>query len=80
MEIHYRTRITGLSGTGHLAHVEWRDDGLGDTQSGSIRHVFVMAGAAPRTEWLEDSFVLDNSGFIVTGSDLARSQVGINGR
>ena len=32
---------------------------------------FVMAGAAPRTEWLEDSFVLDNRGFIVTGPDLA---------
>jgi thioredoxin reductase (NADPH) len=30
-----------------------------------------MAGAAPRTEWLEDSFVLDNKGFIVTGTDLA---------
>jgi thioredoxin reductase (NADPH) len=31
-----------------------------------------MAGAAPRTTWLEDSFVLDNKGFIVTGPDLAR--------
>jgi thioredoxin reductase (NADPH) len=30
-----------------------------------------MAGAAPRTEWLEDSFVLDKRGFIVTGPDLA---------
>ena len=35
-----------------------------------IRHVFVMAGAAPRTEWLEDSFVLDKKGFVVTGPDL----------
>jgi thioredoxin reductase (NADPH) len=30
-----------------------------------------MAGAAPRTEWLEDSFVPDSKGFMVTGSDLA---------
>ena len=29
-----------------------------------------MAGAAPRTEWLEDSFILDKKGFIVTGPDL----------
>jgi thioredoxin reductase (NADPH) len=29
-----------------------------------------MAGAAPRTEWLEDSFVLDKKGFVVTGPDL----------
>jgi thioredoxin reductase (NADPH) len=71
IEIHYQTRITGLSGAGHLQHVEWRDDALRETKSGPIRHVFVMAGAAPRTEWLEDSFVLDNRGFIVTGPDLA---------
>jgi thioredoxin reductase (NADPH) len=71
IEIHHRTRITGLSGAGHLEHVEWRDDALGETKAGPIRHVFVMAGAAPRTEWLEDSFVLDNRGFIVTGPDLA---------
>jgi thioredoxin reductase (NADPH) len=30
----------------------------------------VMAGAAPHTEWLEDSFVLDKKGFIVTGPDV----------
>jgi len=71
IEIHYRTWISGLRGAGHLERVEWRDDALGETKSGPIRHVFVMAGAAPRTEWLEDSFVLDNKGFIVTGPDLA---------
>jgi thioredoxin reductase (NADPH) len=71
IEIHYQTRITGLSGAGHLEHVEWRDDAIGETKADLIRHVFVMAGAAPRTEWLEDSFVLDNRGFIVTGPDLA---------
>ena len=73
IEIHYLTRITGLSGAGHLERVDWRDDTLGENRSGPIRHVFVMAGAAPRTEWLEDSFVLDNKGFIVTGPDLASS-------
>jgi hypothetical protein len=30
-----------------------------------------MAGAAPRTEWLQDSFGLDSRGFIVTRPDLA---------
>src|SRR5580658_5477982 len=71
IEICYRTRITTLSGAGHLEHVEWQDDAHGETKTGPIRHVFVMAGAAPRTEWLEDSLVLDNKGFIVTGPDLA---------
>jgi hypothetical protein len=34
-------------------------------------HIFVMAGAVPRTDCLEDSFVLHKNGFIVTGPDLA---------
>ncbi len=71
IEIHYRTRITGLRGASHLEHVEWRDDALGETKSIPVRYVFVMAGAVPSTEWLEDSIVLDNKGFIVTGPDLA---------
>jgi thioredoxin reductase (NADPH) len=71
IEIHYQTRITGLSVASHLEHVEWRDDALGEKRSAPIRHVFVMTGAVPQTEWLEDSFILDYRGFIVTGPDLA---------
>ena len=70
IEIHYRTQITGVTGAAHLECVEWRDDESGSTASQMIRHVFVMAGAAPRTEWLQDCFLLDKNGFIVTGPDL----------
>jgi thioredoxin reductase (NADPH) len=59
IEIHYMTQIVALTGTAHLESIEWRDDSLGVNVTRPIRHVFVMAGAAPRTEWLEDSFVLD---------------------
>jgi thioredoxin reductase (NADPH) len=71
IEIHFLTQITGLRGAAYLESVEWQDDSLGVNVTRPIRHVFVMAGAAPRTEWLEDSFVLDKRGFIVTGLDLA---------
>jgi thioredoxin reductase (NADPH) len=71
IEIHYLTQITGLTGAAHLESVQLRDDSIGVNVTRPIRHVFVMAGAAPRTEWLQDSFVLDKKGFIVTGSDLA---------
>jgi thioredoxin reductase (NADPH) len=70
IEIHYRTQIIGLTGTSHLESVEWRDDVAGTAVFQAIRHVFVMAGAAPRTEWLQDCFVLDKNGFVVTGPDL----------
>lgn len=70
IEIHYLTQIVAVTGTAHLESIEWRDDSSGLKATMPIRHVFVMAGAAPRTEWLEDSFVLDKKGFVVTGPDL----------
>jgi thioredoxin reductase (NADPH) len=70
IEIHYLTQIVAVTGTAHLESIKWKDDSLGREVSMPIRHVFVLAGAAPRTEWLEDSFVLDNKGFVVTGPDL----------
>jgi thioredoxin reductase (NADPH) len=70
IEIHYLTQIVAVTGTAHLESIEWKDDSLGLEVTMPIRHVFVMAGAAPRTEWLEDSFVLDKKGFVVTGPDL----------
>jgi thioredoxin reductase (NADPH) len=71
IDVHYLTQIVAVTGTAHLENIEWKDDSLGLTITKQVRHVFVMAGAAPRTEWLEDSFVLDKKGFIVTGADLA---------
>jgi thioredoxin reductase (NADPH) len=70
IEIHYLTQIVAVTGTAHLESIEWKDESLGLEVARPIRHVFVMAGAAPRTEWLEDSFVLDKKGFVVTGPDL----------
>jgi thioredoxin reductase (NADPH) len=71
IEIHYLTQVIAVTGTTHLESIVWKDDSLGLEVTMPIRHVFVMAGAAPRTEWLEDSFVLDKKGFVVTGPDLA---------
>jgi thioredoxin reductase (NADPH) len=70
IEIHYLTQIVGMTGAAHLESIDWKEDTSELRVTKRIRHVFVMAGAAPRTEWLEDTFVLDKKGFIVTGPDL----------
>ena len=70
IEIHYLTQIVAVTGTAHLESIEWKDDSSRVVVTTPIRHVFVMAGAAPRTEWLEDSFLLDKKGSVVTGPDL----------
>ncbi len=78
IEIHYRTWITALKGSGYLEQVSWRNDLLNEDGSAPIRHIFVMAGASPKTEWLEDCLVLDPNGFIVTGSDFIDLPNGIS--
>jgi thioredoxin reductase (NADPH) len=68
--IRYLTQIIGVTGAAHLESIDWKTGSTGLKETKRIRHVFVMAGAAPHTDWLEDSFVLDKKGFIVTGPDL----------
>jgi thioredoxin reductase (NADPH) len=70
IELHYQTEITGLEGNRQLERVTWRDRTTGETSTHDIRHVFIMAGASPRTEWLQGCVALDDKGFILTGRDL----------
>jgi thioredoxin reductase (NADPH) len=70
IEMHYGTEIVGLDGDTQLESVTWQDKITGETSTHDIRHVFIMAGASPRTEWLQGCVALDNNGFILTGRDL----------
>lgn len=70
IEMHYKTEIVALEGDQQLERVFWRDNATMKTSTHEIRHVFIMAGASPRTEWLERCLALDKNGFILTGRDL----------
>ena len=70
-----RTRDRGLDGDDHLERVRWRDDADGTVEERDIRHVFVMTGAIPSTDWLEGCVALDAKGFIKTGPDLSREDL-----
>lgn len=70
IELHFRTEIVGLEGVSHLERVTWKDAATGEESQHEIRHVFVMAGASPRTDWLRGCVALDEQGFILTGRDL----------
>jgi len=70
IEVHYNTEIVSLDGRTHLECVSWRDKLTGQTSAHEIRHVFIMAGASPRTEWLRGCVAMDDKGFILTGRDL----------
>jgi thioredoxin reductase (NADPH) len=72
--LHTRTEITALEGDGHLAYVRSKD-GDGVEQRHPVRHVFVMTGAEPNSQWLDGCVVVDAKGFIKTGPDLTRDEL-----
>src|ERR1700678_3220318 len=70
IELRLETELASLEGESHLERVTCLDRLSGGRMSGHIRHVFVMAGASPRSDWLRGCVVLDQQGFILTGRDL----------
>ena len=70
IEVHVQTELTALEGENHLQRVSWRSRQDGRVETHDIRHVFLMTGAVPGTQWLGASVALDAKGFIKTGPDL----------
>ena len=68
--LHYQTEVSGIDGAEHLERVTWRDRPTGAESEHAIRHLFIMTGASPRTEWLKGCLALDQKGFILTGREL----------
>lgn len=69
------TEIVALEGGDHLERVRWRDNQAGSIETHNIKHLFVMTGAVPSTDWLKGCVVLDTKGFIKTGPDLSRDDL-----
>ena len=69
------TEIIELIGYNHLQSVLWQNSKTGRIEEHNINHVFLMTGADPNTSWLDGCIVLDNKGFIKTGSDLSTEEL-----
>ncbi len=70
ISLHYNTEVVALEGESHLEQVQWRNKLTGVIETKPIRHVFLMTGAVPNTDWLKNCLALDDKGFILTGHDL----------
>ena len=75
IQIKTSTEIVALEGNTHLERVQWRD-GTGAVTSHDIKHVFLMTGADANADWLKGCVALDEKGFIKTGPDLTREDLG----
>ncbi|HET6564954.1 MAG TPA: FAD-dependent oxidoreductase, partial [Xanthomonadales bacterium] len=75
IHLHVHTELTAMAGSSHLEQVTWRNNISGEIEQKSVRHVFLMTGADPSNRWLEGCLVLDDKGFIKTGSDITAEQL-----
>jgi thioredoxin reductase (NADPH) len=74
ISLHTRTRVTALDGSDRLERVCWTHRN-GEQEGFDLKHVFLMTGARPNTDWLRGCVVLDNHSFVKTGPDLGKEQL-----
>ena len=79
IELRTNTEIIAIDGGNHLEVVRWHNKQTGQTEEKKIRHIFVMTGADPNTNWLDGCVMLDNKGFIKTGIDLSSDNLSAGG-
>ena len=70
ISVHPFTEVTELFGDQHLEQIALRNSKTGLQDLRPFRHVYLMTGACPNTEWLTDCIALDEKGFILTGPNL----------
>jgi thioredoxin reductase (NADPH) len=66
----FNSQVVGGGGARELEFLELRHDG-GETHRYAAGGLFVLIGAAPRTNWLPPELLRDEWGYILTGSDIA---------
>mgnify|MGYP006276703135 CR=1 FL=1 len=72
--LHANTEIVELAGERHLESVTWENLRSGQRETRPIRHVFLMIGAKPNTDWLHGGVQNDGKGFILTGQSVDREK------
>jgi thioredoxin reductase (NADPH) len=71
IRIRFRTEVIGGGGTSRLTALTLRESATGAIEEVAADALYVMIGAAPRTEWLADRLARDREGYILTGPDLS---------
>ena len=69
IEVHLEHEVVEVAGEDTLRQVRVRDLRTRHGSDLEVRALFVFIGARPCTEWLGKTLVLDDRGFVVTGSE-----------
>lgn len=76
IDVRYHTSVAQAHGNGHLESLVLRDATTGDCKTVPARAMFVFIGAVPPTDWLKESLLCDERGFILTGPDVVAAGKG----
>jgi thioredoxin reductase (NADPH) len=71
--VRYGVAVTGGTGQSRLEGLTLTDLESGAAETVNAVALFVLIGAEPRTQWLPDAVRRDQSGFVVTGTDLLQA-------
>jgi len=75
IELHVETEIVELAGDSELERVTSLDKGRNERATHAIKHVFMMTGASPNTDWVRGCVALDDKGFVKAGPDLTPAEL-----
>src|SRR4029450_8088021 len=64
------TRAVEAHGADRLEGLTLLETTTGEKESVGTQWLFIFIGAAPRTDWLDDSVMRDDHGFVYAGPDL----------
>jgi thioredoxin reductase (NADPH) len=71
VEVRLQTRVVDGRGDFRLEGLTLEDTRTGAREEVPAAAIFVLIGAAPRTDWLRDSLQRDAAGYVRTGRDVA---------
>jgi thioredoxin reductase (NADPH) len=72
IDVRLQTEVVAGRGDGHLESLTLKDRSSGATEDVDTNWLFVFIGASPRTDWLGDTVIRDDKGFVITGNDLLK--------
>jgi len=70
IRIRFGTEVVEASGRSRLTGLTLRDNDAGTTEEAPADALYVMIGAVPHTDWLDDVLARDAQGYILTGPDV----------
>jgi thioredoxin reductase (NADPH) len=74
IDVRRGVEVVGGGGDGRLEWLDLKDRRTGEVETVPAAAVFVLIGAQPKTDWLEDVVARDRWGYLLTGDDLVRER------